>query len=291
MILKRTGCLLLVCLVACGCAMTSLQKEQVARFGKATEEMGAFAEKELPEVRRQIVEMNTAALILAEDDSNPKIDLDKPTSPESAAKRLAAAKALKSYGSLLNELATADRTESIKKKAQNLVDTFDSALDQGLSDKQKEAATGLITSLGRMWVEKKKRDAVTAIVNSYAEPVEKLAALLSSDFTAAGEGYLGGYTAVAGQLKNRAIGVLTGGKHPALADRELAVKALVTAESANKRAKEVEAAALKAIENLKKANKTLVDVMKQGAYTTEDIKTYAKSIQELVNLAEVLADN
>ena len=195
MMFRRTVFLLVVALVVSGCAMTSLQKEQVARFGKATEAMGAFAEKEFPTVRSEIVEMNTWGLILEMDNNDPKINLDRPISPESAAKRLAAAKALGSYGSLLNELATADRTEPIKKKAQELVDTFDSTLDQGLSDEQRGVATVLITSLEKcVWRRKKGR------CESHHHRLRGTSQIscrsLSVDFAAAGDGFLGGYTAV-----------------------------------------------------------------------------------------------
>lgn len=291
MIFRRTVFLLVVALVVSGCAMTSLQKEQVAQFGKATEAMGEFAEKEFPTVRSEIVEMNTWGLILEVNNNDPKINLDRPISPESAAKRLAAAKALGSYGSLLNELATADRTEPIKKKAQDLVDTFDAALDQGLSDEQRGVATVLITSLGKMFMEKKKKDAVKAISAAYAEPVKYLADLLSVDFAAAGDGFLGGYTAVAGQLENRAIGILTGGQYPALADRERAVNALISARYAKKRAALVEMTAQKAIADLKEAQDGVVEVMKQDKYRSEDIKAFAKSIQQLLNMAAVQAKN
>ena len=288
--LKRSGCALLFTVILSGCSMTSLQKEQLARFGKATEVMGEFAEKELLQIRRGIIEMNTAMLILDAESKVAGIDLDSPTSAESAAKRLAAVKALRCYGSILNELATADRTASIKEKAQELVDSFDSALEQGLSKEQKEAATGIITSLGSMWVEKKKRDSVEAIVLSYQGSVETLADLLAVDFAPLGTGYVGAYTAVAGKLKNRAVGVLSSGQHSASADRECAVSAFVMATGATNRAAKLGAAAESAIASLKKANKELAEVMTQDTYAAQELKAYAKHIRDLISMAEVLAD-
>ena len=41
---------------------------------------------------------------------------------------------------------------------------------------------------------------------------------------------------------------------------------------------------------MKDANKRLVEVLQQDDYTAKEIKAYAKSIQELVNMAEALTD-
>jgi len=282
--------LLLFLVLLSGCGMTAVQKQQVAQFGRATEAMGTVAETELVQIRQEIIQMNTENLILDSKQNDTKIELDKPVSPESALKRVAAAKALKAYGSLLNQLAIADRTEGIKKAAGDLVDNFDSALDQGLTAEQKEAASGLLVSLSNMWIEKMKKDSVKQIVTKYKNAVDKVADLLSPDFLAQGNGYLGGYTLVAGRLRNTAIGVLTQGQHPGFAERERALQAYVTAEKAIQKANEIDRKAQKAIEDLKKSNARLSEVIMNESYTTEDIKSYARSIQELVTMAQILTN-
>lgn len=287
---RRTFYLLLFVFVLSGCGMTAVQKQQVAQFGSATEAMGSFAETELVQMREEVIQMNTEEWILNSKKTDLNIELDKPLRLEPTLKRVAAAKALKSYGSLLNKLATADQTASMKKAANDLVVNFSSALDQELTDPQKDAATGLIVSLGNMWIEKMKKDAVKQIVDTYKNDVDKVADLLLQDFSADEDGYIKGYIAVAGDLKNTANESLTQGLHTSFVERERAFQSYVTAKKATQKAQEIDKKAKTVIANLKKANAKLAEVMNKDNYTSEDIKAYAKSIQELVNLVQILTN-
>lgn len=283
--------LLLPALTLMGCAMTAIQRQQVATFGKATAVVGDFAKEQLPQVREQVIAMNAAGLILSTDEwtSTSGRDLDKPLRADSATTRVATARALQSYGELLNQLATADKSADIKKAAQDVITNFDSALGAGYSADQKNAAVGLLSSLGNMWVEHKKREAVATIVEEYEPAVEALANLLAEDFNQHGDGYLSGLAAVAGKLENTSVGTLKGSNQPTFEQRAYAVKAFIAAEKAKKQASELGTKATTVIKDLKKANADLKRVMKQGKYTAEDIKAYAKSVEQLVNTAKVLS--
>lgn len=287
---KRIFYLLLLVFVLSGCGMTAVQKQQVAQFGSATEAMGSFAETELVRMREEVIQMNTEEWILNSKKTDPDIEIDKPLRLEPTLKRVAAAKALKSYGSLLNTLATADQTASMKKAANDLVVNFSSALDQKLTDPQKDAATGLIVSLGNMWIETMKKDAVKQIVDTYKNDVDKVADLLLQDFSVDENGYIKGYMAVAGNIENTAKESLTQELHTSYAERERAFQSYVTAKKAIQKAQEIDKKAKTVIANLKKANAKLAEVMNKDNYTSEDIKTYAKSIQELVNLVQILTN-
>lgn len=290
--LKKFFISIFLCIILFGCVgMTEIQKKQVARFGKATQTVGDFAENEFVQIRKEIIEMNTALLIINKSQTNPKIDLDKPTSPQSATARVAAAKALKSYGELLNKLATEDRTEEIRKSAEDVIDNFESALDEKYSTEQKDAVSGLIVSLGNMWIEKLKKEAVNDIVIKYKDSVVELADLLVEDFIIHGSGYLAGYYAVATKLKNESIKVLTQGEHPLFDERERALEAFVKAEKVIQRSKEIDKKANVALTNLKTVNGKLSAVMAEDEHKIDDLKNYAKSIQDLVNMVKVLADN
>lgn len=285
--LGRIVGVLLLAGLATGCAMTPQQKEQVGRFGKATATLGAFAADELPALRRQIIEMDSLTQVLAADGRMPAPDGERPISPDSARQRVAAAQALQAYGALLDALASGARKETLRSKAQDLVETFDSALHQGLSDAQRNAASGLIASLGALWLEKRKKDGVRAIVASYQQPVAQLGRLLAEDFTALGSGYLGAYTAVAGRLENRAKGVLADAPLT-LTERQLVINALLDAEVAKRRALALEHAAHQAIAELEAAHAALTAVINDGDMRVESIRAYARSIQELHTLARVL---
>lgn len=288
--IKRPFYLLLLVLILSGCGMTAVQKQQVAQFGSATEAMGTIAETEFAQIRQEVVQMNTERLILSNKQNNPAIDLDTPIGLDPTLKRIAAAKALKSYGTLLNKLATADRAEDIKKAAGDLVVDFDAALDQGLSNQQKDAVTGLISYLGGMQIEKMKKEAAKQIVEKYKNDVDKLADLFAVDFSIDERGFVKSYRDVAGDLKNEAIRALTQGEHPSFIERERALQDFVTAEKAKQKATEISIKARIAISNLKKTNAKLSEILANDNYEVADLQTYAKSIQDFVNLTQLLTE-
>jgi len=83
------------------------------------------------------------------------LKFDHPTSPEATATRIAATKALKSYGELLAKLATEDRTGNLQKVAGSLINNTTAALKKDLSDEQKGVINKIIVGLGSFWVEKR----------------------------------------------------------------------------------------------------------------------------------------
>lgn len=290
LLVKTTLFLFLVNLLSC-CGLTSSQILKTQSFGTATANIGKLGEEEFVNIRNGIIEMNTELISIDNTKTADSLQLDKPTYAESTSKRVAASKALKLYGELLSKLVSEDRAENLQKAANSLLDNTSAALGKDLSDDKKSAINKIIVGLGSFLIEKKKADATKEIVLAYQQPVNELADLLSEDFSLEENslGYLRAYEVTAKRLKNASIRLVNAGDKFTVLERDRAVHAYVLSENAITRSKELSNKANKSIDSLKKANIELVKVISNQKYSTDDIKNYAKQIQELINMYQVLS--
>lgn len=284
------SCLSLIVLLS-GCGLTSDQIVKTQSFGAATANIGELGEEEFVNIRNGIIEMNKALVSIDNTKMADSLVLDKPTYAEPTSKRVAASKALKLYGELLTKLGSEDRSENLQKAANSLIDNTSAALDKELSDETKGAINKIIVGFGAFWVEKKKADAAKEIISAYQQPVADLADLLNEDFSLEDHslGYLKAYETTARRLKNASMRLVNAGDKYTVLERERAVHAFVLSEMAITRSNELSKKAKKSIDGLKKANTELVKVMHHQQYSTDDIKNYAKQIQELVNMYQILS--
>ena len=284
------SCLSLITLLS-GCGLTSNQIVKTQSFGAATANIGKLGEEEFVNIRNGIIEMNKELVSIDNTKTSDSLVFDKPTYAEPTSKRVAASKALKLYGELLTKLVSEDRSEHLQKAANSLIDNTSAALEKDLSDETKGAINKIIVGLGSFWVEKKKADAAKEIISAYQQPVADLADLLNEDFSLEYNslGYLKAYETTAKRLKNASMRLVNAGDKYTVLERDRAVHAFVLSEMAITRSNELSNKAKKSIDGLKKANTELVKVMNNQHYSTDDIKNYAKQIQELVNMYQVLS--
>lgn len=290
-IIIRISIFALVILTLCNCS--SLTNEQIVKaraFGTATSDIGNLGEKEFVNIRDGIIEMNKELVIIDNTKAANSLDFEKPTTAEATAERVAASKALKNYGELLVELVSDNQTQNLKTTANELINNTSSALGKELPNNTQDAVSNLIVGLGSFWVEHKKAESLKKIVVAYQNPVDKLADLMSKDFSIAPDslGFLKAYLTTAKRLKNASIRLLNSGKKYSVLEREKAVQALVMSNIAIIRAKVIAENAGAAISSLKIANNELVKTIKEKKYSTNDIKSYAKQIQSFVNIYQVL---
>ena len=290
-IIQVLSCLFLMVTIS-GCGLTNKQILQTQSFGTATINIGKLSEDEFINIRNGIIEMNQELLSIDNTKKANSLNFDRPPSAEATATRVAASKALKLYGNLLVKLVTEDRTENLQKVANSLIDNTSAALKKELSDEKKNAINKIIVGLGSFWIEKKKADAAKEIIPEYQQLVDKLAELLNNDLSLddGSLGFLKAYDITAKRLKNASMRLVNAGDQYTVLERDRAVQALVMAEKAISRATEIGKKAKKTIASLKKANAELVKVIRNKKYSTADIKAYAKQMQELVNLYQVLAN-
>lgn len=284
------SCLSLIALLS-GCGLTGNQIVKTQSFGAATANIGKLGEEEFVNIRNGIIEMNKELVSIDNTKTADSLVFDKPTYAEPTSKRVAASKALKLYGELLTKLVSEDRSENLQKAANSLIDNTSTALEKDLSVETKGAINKIIVGLGSFWVEKKKADAAKEIISAYQQPVADLADLLNEDFSLEDNslGYLKAYETTAKRLKTASMKLVNAGDKYTVLERDRAVHAFVLSEMAIMRSKELSNKAKKSIFGLKKANTELVKVMNDKEYSTDDIKNYARQIQELVNMYQVLS--
>jgi hypothetical protein len=281
---------LLVAASLTGCGLTSKQILKTQSFGIATENIGKIGEEEFVNIRNGIIQMNKELIAIDNTKTARDLKFDRPASPEATSTRVAASKALKSYGELLVKLVTEDRAENLQKVANSFIDNTEVALKMDFPDDKIAAINKIIVGLGSFWVEKKKAEAAKEIIPAYQQPVNDLTDLLTEDFSLddGALGYIKAYETTAKRLKNASMRLVNAGAQYSVLERDRAVQALVLSEHAISRAQEISKKASKAISGLKKANAELVKVIKDESYSSDDIKAYAKQIQELVNMYKVL---
>lgn len=290
-IIRGLSYILLIAAIT-GCGLTNKQIIKTQSFGTATSNIGKFGEEEFVNIRNGIIEMNKELISIDNTKMANSLKFDKPASAEATATRVAASKALNLYGDLLVKLVTEDRSENLKKVANSLIDNTSIALKKEISDEKKDAINKLSVGLGSFLIEKKKADAAKEIIPAYQQPVNELAELLSEDFSLddGALGFLKAYDTTAKRLKNASMRLVNAGDKYTVLERHRAVEALVMAEKAISRATEINKKANKTIAGLKNANAELVKVINDKKYSTDDIKAYAKQMQELVNMYQVITN-
>jgi hypothetical protein len=302
--LVRIAFIVLVVALVSGCGLTNNQIVKTQAFGAATADIGKLGEEEFINIRNGIIEMNKERVSIDNTKTSKDMIFDKPTYAEDTSKRIAACKALKLYGEVLVKLVTEDRSENLQKAANALIDNTTVALNKDLSDEQKGAINKIIVGLGSFWVDKKKADAAKEIIPAFKQPVDDLAELLRVDFSLPEDskdvssedvssedvtlGYLNAYNTTAKRLRLASMKLVNAGNRYTVLERDRAVHAFEIATEAINRAQALAKTGKNAIDSLKKANAELVKVIGKQEYSTEDIKNYAKQVQELVNMFQVL---
>ncbi len=289
-IILSLSCILVLAVIT-GCGLTSKQVVKTRSFGTATSKIGRFGEREFLNIRNGIIEMNKELVSIDNTKLVKSLKLDRPASVEATAKRVAASKALRLYGELLVKLVTEGKTENLQKIADSLLESTSVALKEEISDKKKDAVKKIIIGLGSFFVDKKKADAVKKIIPAYQQTVDNLAELLLKDFSLTEDGsfgFLKAYETTAKRLKNASMRLVNAGEKYTVLERYQAVQAFVIAEKAISRAAEISKKTEKTITGFKKANAELVKVIKNKKYSTDDIKVYAKQIEALVAIYQVI---
>ena len=288
---KRYFCfLVLSASVLSGCGLTSTQVRAVRSFGSATKCVGQMGEEEFIRIRKEIIRMNKELYAIDNTKTSDSMVLDYPVSAEAASGRVAACKALRSYGELLVRLSGESRAEELASASEDLVNNACAALNKKMSEEESDAVGSLVSGLGDCWIQKKKADALRKIVPVFSEPVEALADLIGEDFSldSTSLGFLKAYEITARRLKNGTVKLIDAGNGFNILERDKAVEAYSLAETALIRADEVSEKAVKALKKLKKANTELAKAMSKTSFSMEDIRDFAEQIEELVNLIEVL---
>lgn len=293
-----------------GCGLTALQKQQVAQFATATESVATTTQDRFKRARDKVIELERRRLIMRNEEPPKFFDIDGGLSAEGIATQIATLRALKSYGDVLNKLASNDQGEAITKSATNFLTQFEAAKQTQdsaykLDDDKKTAVLGVAGIVGTWFVESEKRKKIRPIVEAYSADIGKLAALLKNDLTlvedsicieeskrkarASSTGVMDIYCTSADAVYELASDLLIEPNH-SYNEREFAYDSYILAQAAKIEIATLSAQGDKLVEKLTKANNQILSVIKEDEFTADEIKEFAKQVEELNNHLKVLTE-
>lgn len=289
--MKKIVVLVVLTVAASGCGLSMTQKDSVLRYGNAAQTMGQFATNEFVEIRRSIIKMNMDRVTLY--GFRDYRDLGGPVDAEALSKRLAATKALKSYGELLVSLTNNSQYGNLKNAALNLSGSLNAIEGIKLDDKQRGTLADLVGKSGSIFLEKRKAKHVREIVRRYQPVIDKICDLLLADFKVqsdGGTGLIAAYQNTAGRLKNKARTVLSSRDRAySTTDRKRALEAYNLAQETAEQAKQVGLKATKLVTALKTANESIVRTVTDHGVPARGLERLGRYTEELENVYQIFS--
>ena len=294
--------LLGLAIVSTGCGLTAAQKAGIGQFSRATAAVGETTADELAKMREGVIQANTSTLIIIGEDrpapgeTTPRMALITPATVErqftihNISRIGHAAKALQSYGELLQALVEDTQAKELRGAAEAFVANLKAVPGVSLEEKEAEAITAAVYAIGRMIVEMKKAKAVKTIVPTVAPHVDKITGLLAAEFDPNRDGSLGSaFRAAAERLRGEGATAFREANTPA--DRAVILPAWEYGRTASLRSDEIHKRSSVAIAGIQKSHKMLVEAMKTDRWTAEDTKAIVSEFdQEIKAVAKLTAE-
>lgn len=171
-----------------GCALNAQQKDALGGFGLAANQLGEITSSELSAMRDDTARMNVERLLLGGKSKDPRLAdqraLDRGFELSRVEAVAGATRALAGYGALLAALASDGQSATIMAASQAFSANLGALPDVGseLREQQRKAIGAALNGVGSGFVNYKRKQAVTAIVNNADAAVALLCDLLIRDF-------------------------------------------------------------------------------------------------------------
>ena len=171
-----------------GCALTAKQKAAVSQFSGSAATLGDVTSSQLLAMRDDTVKMTIERLLLGGKSKNPNLgdqtSLDRGFDVERVETISGATRALAAYGKSLAALVDDTQSADLKAASNEFVASLGRVptAKEHLSDEQLQAIGTVVEEVGGLWIEWKRQQAVTTIVNNSKDAVEHLCDLLGKDF-------------------------------------------------------------------------------------------------------------
>ena len=179
-------------------------------------------------MRDAAMELNASSAVLSGKANVAKLDDHFPLDVITV--RVAAGRALASYGQLLEALVEDTQKEQLTKASDRFVTSFKNFGGKTLSDAQYEVLGTAVQKIGGLLVEHKKKEAVQAIVPQVKPDVDKLCDLFISDFSTSGLNLGQQLSNNVDRLKAEMVNLARVERQPSFADWSLGVQAQVLAD-------------------------------------------------------------
>ena len=282
---RRAFSLTVALLLLTGCALSARQKAAVSQFSDSAATLGDVTSSQLKAMRDGTVEMTKQRLLLAGRSRDPNLgdqtSLDRGFEVSRVETVSGAAQALAAYGKSLAALVNDSQSAELQAASRDLVASLGRVPEakEKLSDKQLEAIGTVVQEVGGLWVERKRKEAVTTIVREARPAVDRLCDLLARDF-APGTGWVAlQLQVIEAPLIAEATNVLYDGR--TFDERKRASDAIDLVHGNRMRRTEVLKRVTDAAATMKKANAALAQAVESSAWSTEDIQAFAERAQSL----------
>lgn len=268
-----------------GCALSARQKAAVGQFSESATTLGDVTSSQLKAMRDGTVEMTKQRLLLAGKSRDPNLgdqtSLDRGFEVSRVETVSGAAQALAAYGKSLAALVNDSQSAELQAASRDLVASLGRVPEakERLSDKQLEAIGTAVQEVGGLWVESKRKEAVTTIVLEARPAVDRLCDLLARDF-APGTGWVAlQLQVIEDPLIAEATNVLYDGR--SYDERKRASAAIDLVHGNRMRRTEVLKRVTDAAAAMKKANAALAQAVESSAWSAQDIQAFAERAQSL----------
>jgi hypothetical protein len=282
---RRAFSLAVALLLLTGCALSARQKAAVSQFSDSAATLGDVTSSQLKAMRDGTVEMTKQRLLLAGKSRDPNLgdqtSLDRGFEVSRVETVSGAAQALAAYGKSLAALVNDSQSAELQAASRDLVASLGRVPEakEKLSDKQLEAIGTVVQEVGGLWVEWKRKEAVTTIVREARPGVDWLCDLLARDF-APGTGWVAlQLQVIEDPLIAEATNVLYDGR--SYDERKRASDAIDLVHGNRMRRTEVLKRVTDAAAAMKKANAALAQAVESSAWSAQDIQAFAERAQSL----------
>ena len=284
-LLRRAFSLSAALLFLTACALSARQKAAVSQFSDSAATLGDVTSSQLKAMRDGTVEMTKQRLLLAgrSRDANlgDQTSLDRGFEVSRVETVSGAAQALAAYGKSLAALVNDSQSAELQAASHDLVASLGRVPEakEKLSDKQLEAIGTVVQEVGGLWVEWKRKEAVTTIVREARPAVDRLCDVLARDF-APGTGWVAlQLQVIEDPLIAEATNVLYDGR--SYDERKRASDAIDLVHGNRMRRTEVLKRVTDAAAAMKKANAALAQAVESSAWSAQDIQAFAERAQSL----------
>ena len=282
---RRAFSLAVALLLLTGCALSASQKAAVGQFSDSAATLGDVTSAQLKAMRDGTVEMTKQRLLLAGKSRDPNLgdqtSLDRGFEVSRVETVSGAAQALAAYGKSLAALVNDSQSAELQAASRDLVASLGRVPEakEKLSDKQLEAIGTVVQEVGGLWIEWKRKEAVTTIVREARPAVDRLCDLLARDF-APGAGWVAlQLQVIEDPLIAEATSVLYDGR--SYDERRRASDAIDLVHGNRMRRTEVLKRVTDAATAMKKANAALGQAVESASWSAQDIQTFAERAQSL----------
>jgi hypothetical protein len=283
--LRRAYPLAVALLLLTGCALSARQKAAVSQFSDSAATLGDVTSSQLKAMRDGTVEMTKQRLLLAgrSRDANlgDQTSLDRGFEVSRVETVSGAAQALAAYGKSLAALVNDSQSAELQAASHDLVASLGRVPEakEKLSDKQLEAIGTVVQEVGGLWVDWKRKEAVTTIVREARPVVDRLCDLLARDFAPRTGWVALQLQVIEDPLVAEATNVLYDGR--SYDERKRASDAIDLVHGNRMRRTEVLKRVSDAAAAMKKANAALAQAVESSAWSAQDIQAFAERAQAL----------